>query len=85
MDKTALRFFKIDGAGKADPAATASPGYWADDVMMANGLTVSNFLFYYITVLCVVSMDSPNMVLSSDNRTQKSYPRLIYYHEKGNH
>ncbi|KAI0139679.1 endoglucanase IV precursor [Pestalotiopsis sp. NC0098] len=39
VDKTALRFFKIDGAGKADPAATASPGYWADDVMMANGLT----------------------------------------------
>lgn len=43
VDKTALRFFKIDGAGKADPAATASPGYWADDVMMANGLTVSEF------------------------------------------
>ena len=42
VDKTALRFFKIDGVGKADPAATASPGYWADDVMMANGLTVRN-------------------------------------------
>lgn len=39
VDKTALRFFKIDGAGKADPSATASPGYWADDVMMADGLT----------------------------------------------
>ncbi|ETS87426.1 hypothetical protein PFICI_01254 [Pestalotiopsis fici W106-1] len=39
VDKTTLRFFKIDGAGKADPAATASPGYWADDVMMADGLT----------------------------------------------
>ncbi|KAH6655551.1 glycosyl hydrolase family 61-domain-containing protein [Truncatella angustata] len=39
VEKTALKFFKIDGAGKADPSATSSPGYWADDVMMANGLT----------------------------------------------
>ncbi|KAK6069120.1 glycosyl hydrolase family 61 [Seiridium cupressi] len=39
VDKTSLKFFKIDGAGKADPSATSSPGYWADDVMMADGLT----------------------------------------------
>ncbi|KAI1841096.1 hypothetical protein JX265_013197 [Neoarthrinium moseri] len=39
VEKTSLRFFKIDGAGKADAGATTSPGYWADDVMMSNGLT----------------------------------------------
>ncbi|KAH8664610.1 glycosyl hydrolase family 61-domain-containing protein [Xylariales sp. PMI_506] len=38
VDKTTLKFFKIDGAGVVDPTA-AEPGYWADDVLIANNFT----------------------------------------------
>lgn len=36
VDKTTLEFFKIDGAGYV---SGSSPGYWATDVLMADGLS----------------------------------------------
>lgn len=36
VDKNSLKFFKIDGFGLV---SGSDPGYWADDVLMANGLS----------------------------------------------
>lgn len=36
VDKTSLKFFKIDGFGLV---SGSDPGYWADDVLIANGLS----------------------------------------------
>lgn len=36
VDKNSLKFFKIDGAGLV---SGSNPGYWADDALIANGLS----------------------------------------------
>lgn len=36
VDKTSLKFFKIDGAGLV---SGFNPGYWADDVLISNGFS----------------------------------------------
>ncbi|KAK9778415.1 hypothetical protein SCAR479_04817 [Seiridium cardinale] len=57
VDKTSLKFFKIDGAGKADPSATSSPGYWANDIPAS--VTPGNYVLRH-EIIALHSANQPN-------------------------